>query len=312
MKNILTAALAMSLLSGTAVMAQPNGPYPNDQYRNDQGPNGQYRNDQGPNGQYQNGQGPNGQYRNDQGPYGQYRNDQGYNRDRRDDPNARFGNPRWSRGDRVPNQYRDNRYFINDWQQRNLRRPPRGQRWVSYDNNNYFLMMMRTGVITDVFYRDDRDQRWRQRYAQNYTYNDDSYYRNCRSSADPAGIIAGALIGGLLGNAVGQGNGGATVAGVILGGATGAALTQNLNCEDQSYAYRTYYDGFNSGRPNSSYQWRNPRNGNYGNFRVIGYANDPNGFRCANYNQEIFINGRPQITSGRACQQPDGTWVIVG
>ena len=158
----------------------------------------------------------------------------------------------------------------------------------------------------------DRGQIWRQRYAQTYSYTDDTYYQDCRSSSDPAGVIAGALIGGLLGNAVSRGNGGATVAGVILGGATGAALTRNLNCEDRSYAYKTYYDGFNSGRANSSYQWRNPNNGHYGNFRVVGYANDPDGFRCANYSQEIFINGRPQTTAGRACQQPDGAWAIVG
>ena len=158
----------------------------------------------------------------------------------------------------------------------------------------------------------DRDARWRQRYTQTYTYNDDSFYRECRQSVDPAGVIAGALIGGLLGNAISRGNGGATVAGVIVGGVTGAALTRNLDCEDRSYAYKTYYDGFNAGRPNASYRWRNPKNGHYGDFRVADYYDDPDGFRCANYTQQIFINGRPQAASGRACQQPDGTWAIVG
>jgi surface antigen len=159
----------------------------------------------------------------------------------------------------------------------------------------------------------DLDQRWRARYTRAYTYNDDVYYRDCRTTSDPAGVIAGALIGGLVGNSVGNGGGrgGATVAGVIVGGALGAAMTRNLNCEDRSYAYKTYYDGFNSGRPNSNYQWRNPSNGHYGNFRVVSYLNDPDGFRCANYSQEIFIQGRPQTTTGRACQQPDGTWTIV-
>jgi surface antigen len=160
--------------------------------------------------------------------------------------------------------------------------------------------------------RGDPNQRWRQRYAQTYTYNDDSYYRACRNSPDPAGVIAGALIGGLIGNAASRGDGGATVAGVIVGGALGAAMTKGLDCQDQSYAYKTYYDGFNSGRPNSTYQWRNPSNGHYGNFRVVSYANDPDGFRCANFSQQIYINRRPQASTGRACQQPDGTWAIVG
>ena len=160
---------------------------------------------------------------------------------------------------------------------------------------------------------DDRELRWRQRYARTYTYNDDAFYQECRQTVDPAGVIAGALVGGLLGNAAARGGarGGATFAGIVVGGAVGAALTRNLDCEDRSYAYKTYYDGFNAGRANASYQWRNPKNGHYGEFRVAGYYNDPDGFRCANYTQQIFINSRPQAASGRACQQPDGTWTIV-
>jgi len=160
----------------------------------------------------------------------------------------------------------------------------------------------------------DPDQRWRQRYQRQYTYQDDSYYRECRTKTDPGGIIAGALIGGLLGNSLGRGGGrgGATIAGVVVGGALGAALTKNMDCDDRSYAYNTYYTGFNAGRTGVPYQWRNPDSGNYGEFRVNDYYNDPVGFRCANFTQQIFINGRPQAASGRACQQPDGTWAIVG
>jgi surface antigen len=165
----------------------------------------------------------------------------------------------------------------------------------------------------DAYGNYDRDERWRQRYARTYTYNDDNFYQECRQTVDPAGVIAGALIGGLLGNAVSRGGAraGGTIAGVVLGGVAGAALTRNLSCEDRSYAYKTYYDGFNAGRENRDYQWRNPRNGHYGTFRVRDYYNDPDGFRCANYTQQIFVDGRPQAATGRACQQPDGTWAIV-
>jgi surface antigen len=98
---------------------------------------------------------------------------------------------------------------------------------------------------------------------------------------------------------------------VIVGGTLGATLTRNLDCEDRSYAYKTYSDGFNTGRANAAYQWRNPSNGHYGDFRVGDYFNDQDGFRCANYTQRIYVNNRPQATTGRACQQPNGTWVIV-
>ena len=34
-------------------------------------------------------------------------------------------------------------------------------------------------------------------------------------------------------------------------------------------------------------------------------------FRCSNYSQTIYVQGRPQEARGRACRQPDGTWAIV-
>ncbi|MGZ3277261.1 MAG: hypothetical protein ACXWKT_04040 [Caulobacteraceae bacterium] len=92
------------------------------------------------------------------------------------------------------------------------------------------LLAMATAGCADVGYSqgnggrgDDRSARWQQRYSRTYSYNDDIYYRECRNSPDPAGVIAGALIGGLLGNAIGQGGGrtGGTIAGVIVGGRSG-------------------------------------------------------------------------------------------
>jgi surface antigen len=164
----------------------------------------------------------------------------------------------------------------------------------------------------------DPDQRWQQQYQRQYSYQDDNYYRECRTKTDPGGIIAGALIGGLLGNALGGGgrrggnSGVATIAGVVLGGVAGASLTRSMDCDDRSYAYNTYYTGFNSGRAGVPYQWRNPGNGHYGEFQVNDYYSDQVGFRCANFTQQIYIDGRPQAGSGRACQQPDGTWAVVG
>jgi surface antigen len=157
------------------------------------------------------------------------------------------------------------------------------------------------------------EDRWRHRYARAYTVEDDPYYRDCHQTVDPAGVIGGAVIGGILGNVLGHGGGrtGATVAGVVVGGAVGAALTSHLNCEDRGYAYKTYVNGFKAGRPNTNYEWRNPQNGNRGEFQVRDYYKDPDGFRCANYTQRIYINGRPEATSGRACQQPDGSWAIM-
>jgi surface antigen len=160
----------------------------------------------------------------------------------------------------------------------------------------------------------DRSQLWQKRYSRVYTAKDDIYTQQCAKSADPAGVIAGALIGGLLGNTAVSGNGrtGATVAGIIVGGALGASLTRSLDCEDRSYSYKAYYDGFNGGRANQDYAWTNPKNGRRGVVRIGDYYNDPDGFRCTTFSQTIYIAGRPQEGRGRACQQPGGSWAIVG
>jgi Ni/Co efflux regulator RcnB len=113
MKHIITAALALSLLGGTAALAQP-------------GRGGPGRGNPG---------------FNDQSRYDGYRNN----------PGVRMSQPRFSRGDRVPDQYRSNRqYDVNDWQQRHLRKPPRGYHWVRDDNDNYFLAAVTTGIILDL------------------------------------------------------------------------------------------------------------------------------------------------------------------
>jgi len=226
--------------------------------------------------------------------------------------NVHVAKPRWSRGDRLPDQYRQSQYYVDDWQRRGFRKPPHGYRWVHDDNNNFFLTIIATGMIADFYNQDERDQRWRQRYSHSYSYNDDYYYENCRNQPDPAGVLVGGFIGGLIGNAAGNGGNrtGTTLAGVILGGALGAALTNNMDCEDRSYAYKSYYDGFNSGNA-GYYNWHNPHNDHRGEFRVRSYYNDPDGFRCARFSQVTYIQGHSYNTSGVACRQPDGSWAVV-
>ncbi len=246
----------------------------------------------------------------------------------------------YSRGDTLPEQYRSGEFVVYDLRGNNLHPAMRGTRWVRV-SNQFLLVNQRNGNIREVIKiedrrdrdwgnarpdrdfpdrgppprihdRDDQDARWRQRYG-NVSYNNDSYYQECRNQPDPAATIVGAVLGGLLGNAAGgrRDSGGATVAGVIAGGAIGAMLSSNLSCEDRSYAYRTYSDGFNAGRSNATYQWKNPSADHRGELRVGTYYDDPDGFRCANYTQKIYVNGRPQEAQGRACRQPDGSWAML-
>jgi Ni/Co efflux regulator RcnB/surface antigen len=221
---------------------------------------------------------------------------------------------RYSRGNRLPQQYRESPYAVNNWREYGLQPPPYGYRWYRDDRNNFFLVVISTGLIAAPVLWEDRDRRWRDSYRRTYNYDDDYYYRRCRAEPDPAGIIAGAIIGALLGNTVRERDRAeATIAGIIIGGTLGAALTSHMDCDDMSYAYRTYSDGFNDGRIDYDYRWRNPRSGHGGTFRITRYYYDRHGFRCAEFFQRLdYLRFNDRDRRGRACLQPDGAWVIVG
>ena len=217
--------------------------------------------------------------------------------------NNQFGN------DRNNNNFgqRDNRQFGNDRNNsvgRNFDQAEFNRRYYGRygnDPNNFDRNRQR--------YR--AQQQWRERYPHDYVYADDSFYRDCRANNEVGGAIVGAILGGILGNAASNGQGGATLAGMILGGAGGATIARNLDCEDRTYVYRAYYDGFERGRRQTSYPWRNDRTGHYGTLFVSDYYRDQDNYRCATYTQTIYVRGTPQIARGHACRQEDATWAFV-
>jgi Ni/Co efflux regulator RcnB len=131
MKRLLTAAAALSLLAGSAAMAEPN--------HNDHGQNAgdQRGHDQRGNDQRGDNRGANNENRFDQRDNGHDRGNH-YGHDRR-----------WSRGERLPPQYYGNPGYYVDYRAHNLRYPPRGYRWVQVDNN-YMLASTATGLIAQI------------------------------------------------------------------------------------------------------------------------------------------------------------------
>lgn len=53
------------------------------------------------------------------------------------------------KGQPAPERFRGNDYRINDWNDRGLPAPPRGQHW-SYIDGNYVLIAAATGIITSI------------------------------------------------------------------------------------------------------------------------------------------------------------------
>jgi Ni/Co efflux regulator RcnB len=55
----------------------------------------------------------------------------------------------WHRGDRLPRDYRDRQYVVDDYRGYGLRQPPRGYYWVGV-NGDYVLAAVATGVIAQI------------------------------------------------------------------------------------------------------------------------------------------------------------------
>lgn len=80
--------------------------------------------------------------------------DRGNNGRHNDGPRADRDHFAWNghdfrRGHPIPAEYRGDRYRINDWHDRGLREPPRGEHWA-YIDGNYVLIAAATGVITSL------------------------------------------------------------------------------------------------------------------------------------------------------------------
>jgi Ni/Co efflux regulator RcnB len=59
------------------------------------------------------------------------------------------GTPHWSRGDRLPEEFRGDRYIVSDWRGMHLRRPARGYHWV-HVGDRYLLIGERNGEVREL------------------------------------------------------------------------------------------------------------------------------------------------------------------
>ena len=157
------------------------------------------------------------------------------------------------------------------------------------------------------------DDRYDNRYDSRYDYDNrgGTYYGDGGNNRgqDLIGTIGGALIGGLIGSQFGGGDGKlfTTGAGVLIGAMVGKGIAGDLDRRDRPYVERASYDALAGGERT---RWRNPDSGNYG-YVTPAASYRHNGNYCREYEQTIYINGRPRNAHGTACKQRDGSWQIV-
>lgn len=55
----------------------------------------------------------------------------------------------WRKGDRLPPEYRDRQYVVDDWRGYHLAPPPRGYQWVGI-GGDYLMVQIGTGIVLRV------------------------------------------------------------------------------------------------------------------------------------------------------------------
>ena len=85
-------------------------------------------------------------YRGDRDQGRDYRGNGGYEQQHRQPHMKKQQRRHWSKGQRVPHDYRNNRV---DYRRHNLKAPPRGYQWVENDGQ-YLMIGLATGLIAAI------------------------------------------------------------------------------------------------------------------------------------------------------------------
>lgn len=128
------------------------------------------------------------------------------------------------------------------------------------------------------------------------------------------GTIVGAGLGALAGSQVGSGKGSmvAIAVGTLAGAWMGGEIGKSLDKADQAYMNRTTQDSLEYSKTNVTSSWRNPDSGHSGTVTPTQTYQKASGEYCRTFEQTIYVDGKTEAATGRACRQSDGTWKVVG
>jgi surface antigen len=139
----------------------------------------------------------------------------------------------------------------------------------------------------------------------------------CQSMQDnpkqTGGTLLGAGLGALIGSQVGSGKGqmAAIAIGALAGAWGGGEIGKSLDKADRAYAERTAQDGLEYAQVGQAQAWRNPDSGNSGTFTPTKTYQTTDGRNCRQFETTIYVDGKQETGTGRACRRSDGTWQIV-
>jgi Ni/Co efflux regulator RcnB len=142
-KTILSIALALATLSATGIASAQDRNGREDQQRQDRrdDSHGQYqRQEQG---------GNRDRHQNHRDNQDQGRSDRSNDHASRDGERGAGPEHNFYRGERLPAEYRNQQYRVDDWRGHRLSAPPRGQHWVQV-GGDYVLAANNTGIILQL------------------------------------------------------------------------------------------------------------------------------------------------------------------
>ena len=128
------------------------------------------------------------------------------------------------------------------------------------------------------------------------------------------GKVFGAGLGALAGSQIGSGKGQlASVAiGALAGAWMGGEIGKSLDAADKAFLNRTTQQSLEYSKSGATSSWRNPDSGNSGTVKPTRSYQKASGEFCRTFEQTIYVSGKEETATGRACRNPDGTWKIVG
>ena len=127
------------------------------------------------------------------------------------------------------------------------------------------------------------------------------------------GTLLGGGLGALLGSQVGSGKGklAAVAVGVLAGAWAGSEIGKSLDKADRLYEQRNVQDGLEYSQIGQSKAWRNPDSGHSGTITPTRTYRTAEGKNCRDFETTIYVDGKQETGSGRACRRTDGTWQII-
>jgi surface antigen len=133
------------------------------------------------------------------------------------------------------------------------------------------------------------------------------------SPKETGGTLLGAGLGALIGSNVGSGKGQLTAValGALVGAWAGSEVGKSLDKADRLFAEKNAQDSLEYAQVGQKQTWQNPDSGNSGTFTPTRTYQTKNMQDCREFITTIYVAGKKETATGRACRNKDGTWKIV-